>query len=507
MTSRFPRLANFAAVVAATLLLLAAILAVGRPSVFTDTDDYYSLGQEIADGAATLLAGRPTAADEGWRPNPADAARDAHMARSQMGARSVAYAVAVYPVHQLGTLWLLATLQSALAAWVIWLTWRAALPGGTRRGYLGVVAVLAVATSLPLFTGFAMPDIFAPLAVLLAAVLLTSADGFGRNTRAAIALVLGYAYAVHTTHVLVGVVMLALAWPLLRWQGVARPAAVARMAVVGLALTLGVLVNSGYGNWVQYRTGDPLRRPPFLVARVLADGPGRDYLRAACAHATPYMLCRFKHAPLDNSDEILWDDPPNGIFNISTYKVRMALEDEEMRIVLGTLRYDFTGEVRAALRNWWGQLRRIEVDDPVRDPVYYLTDSYWKDTNLPELIESMGGCGHDGRECTPRLSARASRTWHGGVVIAAVLAVVAGVAASLRRRGSPVAGDRRLPTIAGFVVAAVIVNAAVCGILSGPFARYQSRLIWLVPLLALLFVADAWRRRRVTVFENSGAPV
>ncbi|QXQ06642.1 hypothetical protein KX816_00725 [Sphingosinicellaceae bacterium] len=500
MTAR-PRLASFAAVIAATLLLLAAILAVGRPSVFTDTDDYYSLGQEIADGAATLLAGRPTAADAGWRPAPEDAARDAHMARSQMAARSVAYALAVYPVHQLGTLWLLAAIQSALAAWLIWLLWGVAVPGGSRRGYLGVMAALAVASSLPLFTGFAMPDIFAPLAVIMAALLLTSADRLGRGTRTAVALLLGYAYAVHTTHVLVGVVLLGTAWPLLRWQGVARPVAAARMAVVGLALMLGVLVNSGYGAWVQYSTGDPLRRPPFLVARVLADGPGRDYLRAACAHATPYTLCRFKHAPLDNSDEILWDDPPNGIFNVSSYQTRMALEDEEARFVIGTLRYDFIGEVRAALGNWWRQALRIEVDDPVRDPVYYLTDSYWKDTNLPELIESMGGCGRDGRQCAPRLTAHVSRIWHGGIVIAAALAVAAALA---RRRGTSATGDRRLPAIAGFIIVAVIVNAAVCGILSGPFARYQSRLIWLVPLLALLLLADWWTRRRVRAFENHG---
>ena len=34
------------------------------------------------------------------------------------------------------------------------------------------------------------------------------------------------------------------------------------------------------------------------------------------------------------------------------------------------------------------------------------------------------------------------------------------------------------------LAAVVIVNAAVCGILSGPFARYQSRLIWLLPVAA-----------------------
>ena len=32
------------------------------------------------------------------------------------------------------------------------------------------------------------------------------------------------------------------------------------------------------------------------------------------------------------------------------------------------------------------------------------------------------------------------------------------------------------------LLAVLVVNAAVCGILSGPFARYQARLIWLLPI-------------------------
>ena len=44
----------------------------------------------------------------------------------------------------------------------------------------------------------------------------------------------------------------------------------------------------------------------------------------------------------------------------------------------------------------------------------------------------------------------------------------------------------RLLAAAGLIGAAVVANAAICGVLSGPFARYEARLIWLVPMLALL---------------------
>jgi hypothetical protein len=39
---------------------------------------------------------------------------------------------------------------------------------------------------------------------------------------------------------------------------------------------------------------------------------------------------------------------------------------------------------------------------------------------------------------------------------------------------------------AGLVLFGVVLNAAVCGMLSGAQDRYQARVVWLVPLLALI---------------------
>jgi len=42
---------------------------------------------------------------------------------------------------------------------------------------------------------------------------------------------------------------------------------------------------------------------------------------------------------------------------------------------------------------------------------------------------------------------------------------------------------------AGLVLFGVVLNAAVCGMLSGAQDRYQARVVWLVPLLALIAVS------------------
>jgi hypothetical protein len=58
----------------------------------------------------------------------------------------------------------------------------------------------------------------------------------------------------------------------------------------------------------------------------LADGPGRNYLREACSSGTPYILCRFRHQALDDSDKILWSGTAGiGLFNRLGYEDRVAL--------------------------------------------------------------------------------------------------------------------------------------------------------------------------------------
>ena len=45
----------------------------------------------------------------------------------------------------------------------------------------------------------------------------------------------------------------------------------------------------------------------------------------------------------------------------------------------------------------------------------------------------------------------------------------------------------RASIAAVLLLTAVILNAAVCGAISGPFPRYQARIVWLFPAAALLF--------------------
>ena len=468
-------------VLAGAMLIVAMVAAFGRPTVFTDTDDYYALGSELAIDAN--LATPPELSDA----DVAQAKIDAHMGHTQMASRSAVYAVFLYALDVAGTLWLVTAAQALAVAWVVATLWRAALPRAPRWGAVAAVAVLALLTPLPFFTGFAMPYIFAGVGAIAAALLLLYPDRIGVGERWALGGLLVFALAVHTSHVLSMIVMLVAAGGILIALRVERRAIVGRLGVLTAAIVVAVVANSLYGLSIRLATGEPLRNQPFLTARLLADGPGHDYLRHACATGEKYTLCRFVHKPLADSEDILWSDlPATGVFMLSDYATRVRLETEEGRFVLGTLGYAPVAQFAASMHNWGRQLGMVYVDDPVRDPAYYLTDPYWRQTNLPVMLAQIERCGPRHDRCRSRLTVAASKKWHGAV---AVLAVAVALAAMLWRRGTAPPLPRRLVAATAFLLLAVVVNAAVCGILSGPFARYQARIVWLVPLAAMLLVA------------------
>ena len=201
-------------------MLMAVTLLIGRPTVFTDTDDYFSQGKDVVK-AATLWVTQgkppinPAEVDDRLH-DPGD--QDEEPVHNQNGARSVYYGLFVYACERIGTLWLLAAAQAALAASLIYTLWRVVAPGAQTRSYLVTMAVLAAGSSLPVFTGFAMPDLFAGFSVAATLLVTLYADRFGGWGRAVLWLLLTACVNFHGSNLLtsLGLSVLALGW--LAWR-------------------------------------------------------------------------------------------------------------------------------------------------------------------------------------------------------------------------------------------------------------------------------------------------
>ena len=414
-----------------------------------------------------------------------------------MAARSPYYGILLYSAFEIGTLWLLAALQSLIAAWTVHTLIRGVIPQPRPRVYLSVMGGLSLLSTLPFFAGFGMPDIFAPLGALATAALTISWPRYGRLEKAGLIAVITASLWFHTSHILLEIALIGISVGILWWFRTGGRAIALRAGVLGLIVVLAFVSDIAYHAVVKMRTGEDLHRPPFLSARVLADGPGRVYLREACAKASPYVLCRFKSNPLDDSDEILWaDDPARGIFNASKIDVRIALEREEKTFVLQTILHHPLEQLGASLSNWFEQMSLVDLSEPLRDPGYYFTNVYWKDTSLPTLIPGGHECLKRPKLCRPWISISWISYLHGTVILLGT--VFLGWRASRRdvravvlaRRPIKPGSREALVAATAILILAVIVNSAVTGILSGPFARYHARMVWILPAAAAV---TAWR--------------
>jgi putative flippase GtrA len=484
------RLPPLLALLAATLLLLAVAFADGRPTVFYDSHSYDVMGRDLIETVRDYPDSTLNKFEHGrqmgdW-PVPTDKLVDPNVEQ----ARSWFYGLFLHGMHLIGTIWLLAAVQSFLAAYVIYLLWRTTAPQAPRWSYLAVVAAITVGTSISFFTTFAMPDIFAGIGGAAVILILAQGDRLKKLEIAALWAICVFSMMIHKSHWGAGLLM-ALGGGLLtsimglRTQAVVRRSLLLLSAVV-LAWTCSSVVDGIYKS----RTGYKLGHPPFVMARFLADGPGRAYMKYACGKGEDYALCKFQANVGASTDLILWSDRKKlGVFNIADLKTRQKLEAQEMRFVIGTVKYDPVGQLWASLNNWGQQFIAFQVDDPLRNPSAYLRGRYWPTTMLPKLIPNFEACRPPG-DCRPPFNYAFLAGWHGTVLLVSLGLLIwrlaqKDVRQSVLSRGLKTGeGPARLAAVVLLVLALLAINAAICGILSGPFARYQSRLIWLVPVAA-----------------------
>ena len=491
------RLPPLLALLAATLLLMAVAFADGRPTVFYDSHSYDVMGRNlietVRDYPASVKNKFEAKLKMGDWPVPTDRMADPQVE----GARSPFYGVVLHGAYLFGSIWVLAALQSFLAAWVVYLLWRTLAPKAQLWTYLAMTAAATVGTSLSFFTTFAMPDIFAGIGGAALVLILAQADRLKKLEIAGLWAVCAYSMAIHKSNWGAGLVM-ALGGGVLVWLlGLRASSVFKRVLVILTAAFAAWMAGTVYDGIYQARTGYKLGHPPFIMARMLADGPGRAYMRYACAHGETYALCQFQAnvrnstALINASDStnlILWSDRPKlGVFNLASRPDRIRLEAQEMKFVIGTLRFDPVGQTLASLSNWGQQLVAYQVVDPLRNPAAYLRGRYWPTTILPKLIPNFEACRPPG-DCRPPFNYVFLADWHGVVLAASLILLVWRFSlkdvreALWRRRLGEGDNVARVAAVVLLLVALMVVNAAICGIISGPFERYQARLIWLIPI-------------------------
>ena len=383
------------------------------------------------------------------------------------GGRSFIYCLGILPFQWNVTPWPIVGLQALLTAYVIWLVVRSILPRQTAMRYQVLVVLLSLLTSLSWFVSLIMPDILGPVQYLCIYLLVFARETITRAERLTLVLIAWWAVASHATHLMLAVgicALLALLLVLRRQSMQRRLRAIGEVAIIVLLAAAAHLVLHAYLYGEPSLNGE---RPPFLTARVIADGPGRWYLEQHCEEVK-LTICDHVHDLPDNSDDFFWG--ADGIWQSADHATKKRLRQEEIRFVLATLRAYPRQQLSKSADNFWQQLTTFGLWDlGPNDWVLEVFDRVLPG-GRPRYLQSR-----QARNALPFEFFTSVQNW----TIITSLVVIGALTPSLCRRR-----PARLIGLSVVIVSMIIANGFVTGILSMVEDRYQSRVIWLLPLLA-----------------------
>ena len=391
--------------------------------------------------------------------------------------RSPFYGISIAPLLALKSVWPVVLAQAVVSAAMIFLVLRAVCGEPRAVAYLLILALLALLTGLSWHNSLIMADIHASWLPLGMFLLLFARDRLAKWETAFVFAVTLAASMVHYSHLPLAIALAIAALAALIFErrtlrdimvGIGCCLAIATITMVGH-----VAMQLRFHDRVELTSGSQV----FLLARFVEDGVAKNYLEAHCP-ATPFALCAFVDRMPMSINEFLWwkTSPLKGLGGIE------GVRDEAAAIVAGSLREQPLRIAWLSLGHTLDQLTRFSMDPYIQQ--FDSSDREWK--NCAGRVRGLAPLDY-----ASYVASRQSNDQVGlapifslqlpFIVASAALLLVLFCASTVLRANPPYC------ELLWLVLLALLANAFICGGLSGPDDRYESRMIWLLPFL--LFTA------------------
>ncbi|HXC56632.1 MAG TPA: hypothetical protein VNU97_15140 [Rhizomicrobium sp.] len=373
------------------------------------------------------------------------------------------------------SLWFVAIAQCAVTGFVMVQFARAVRPELSLWALLGIGAALCLTTGLPWYAGQIEPDCFVAIAPLAIYVLAFHGAALGRTRSALLVAAAALATACHASHIALAAGLIAViaglyfaptAW--IEGNDLPRPRLLLAAASLALAVVAVFAANYAFTREIFFSRSGAI----FLEARIMEDGLIAPVLDADCPRAG-YAVCPYKDRLPSRADTWLWMANQSPFHRLGGFP---KMEKESAALVAASLtRYPLENAIvgleDAVLQFFWFQTgdgivpqewvlnREFKIAIPQQlnayDRAYQQEGEIWfvpvNLVHVPVALLSLAALYLIARRV------RARRDWRGGVLPA-------------------------------FVLLALLGNAFICGVFSGPHGRYQSRIMWL-PTFAVLLIA------------------
>jgi hypothetical protein len=362
--------------------------------------------------------------------------------------------------------WLNLGVQSLATLWILQLTLR--VFGMARPSRLAAISLILIpTTALPWLASMLLTDIFAGLSVLSLFLLVLHGDKMSTVEKLLLFVFTAFAGATHSATLAVLLGLCCVGWMMRPWMR-------ARIAFSGLMQgSLTIVAGAAMLLAANFALSGQLAWTPggygVAFGRMMQDGIVAQYLRDHCGTQT-FKLCPYRNELPPTADDFLW-----GHSMFDKLGRFAGLNDEMGYIALHSLAAYPAWQAEAAIVATAQQLTDVATGEgtTVWIPHTYGIIQYY----IPGQLAAMRAA----RQQRHQLGFTAINRIHVPVALGSMLLLVAiGAAGIWRRRLDD------LTLLAATVSLALLGNAFVCGVLSGPHDRYGARMVWIATLVTLI---------------------
>ena len=437
----------------------------GGPIYIADSVAYYKGGNAAVEFVTskfnqTSVAPRPAepqSINGGEVKNDnAVVAKPAAQVAEATGIRSIAYSVIAYLLGAPGGTMLLLAIGQGLLVGIVFAAFLECFAVQTYRSWGVAAVILAICTPLSFVSVFLVPDIFTGMLIVALLALGVAVQRMSTSLRLLFVASAALAVSTHASHPPLAAVVTLFCIISRIYRGERKAAHLVWLVAPLLLGVAGTLVANriGFGE-----TSLAAKRYPLTLARSISDGPARWHLERHCKEIK-YTVCEVfpEGIPKDVSSFLFSSE---GLENRATPAQMDAIRAEEATIVLAAAREYPLAELSRLASNFLRQLVAVQPYLEFNQAVEF------NSAGIPALVSH-------GNEALPLWT-----TW-----IQTLTLITAGFSLLwLISRWNKMDVVSRQATL--ILLMALLANAAICVFFSGIAGRYQARVIWVLPLLAL----------------------
>ncbi len=340
---------------------------------------------------------------------------------------------------------------------------------------------LAIFTSVSWYTSQLMPDLLLPLTVLGLWLIGFCWEKLGWGERAGLAGIILVGLLSHMSCMALALgltTILFVAWLCNKfwyWRlplTILPPAAIVIASFILMPLLHFIFLGQG-----GYTPGGPA----FVFGRLVQDNIAQRWLAEHCP-VEGIKLCELQERLPNTGDDFLW----NGSSPFMDIGGWSGEADAELNFLVRECLKSYPGATLwTALVATAQQLVMVASGDGL-DKYHGAARGTFSNSLSPAVAQAFNAARQQQEQITDSLLAAMNRI-HIPIALLSTfgLAVCIGWGVHARRYN--------LACLAGFTLFALIGNAFICGAMSGPHDRYQSRIVWLASLVVVIAIMEAWR--------------